>query len=248
MKQFFIRGADKISYIDGEVGPNGSEDGMNWIGESLPVDQARHGHPPRRHADPRLHEAQRGRARRLHRDRQRRRHRDPEHAHLELRPLLDHLRERPDERIRRSQRARREQLLRLLPSVRRRVLLDRLRRRRWPGDDPLQLDDARNGLAERNRPGAERTDHRRLERHLHEQLGELLARHLALQRDPVRAARAATASRRRPASSAIRSISIWSRARRRSTPEIRAATRRRTSTGTPRPRGGRADAGADEAG
>jgi chitodextrinase len=33
MKQFFVRGADKISYIDGEVGPNGNEDGMNWITE-----------------------------------------------------------------------------------------------------------------------------------------------------------------------------------------------------------------------
>ena len=33
MKQFFVRGADRISYIEGEVGPNGSEDGMNWIGE-----------------------------------------------------------------------------------------------------------------------------------------------------------------------------------------------------------------------
>ena len=31
MQQFFIRGADKISYIDAEVGPNGSDDGMNWI-------------------------------------------------------------------------------------------------------------------------------------------------------------------------------------------------------------------------
>ena len=39
MQQFFIRGADKISYIDGEVGPNGSEDGMNWITEPLPVER-----------------------------------------------------------------------------------------------------------------------------------------------------------------------------------------------------------------
>jgi hypothetical protein len=31
MQQLFIRGADKISYIDGEVGPNGADDGMNWI-------------------------------------------------------------------------------------------------------------------------------------------------------------------------------------------------------------------------
>jgi hypothetical protein len=31
MRQFFIRGADHISYIDSEVGPNTSNDGMNWI-------------------------------------------------------------------------------------------------------------------------------------------------------------------------------------------------------------------------
>ncbi len=33
MQQFFVRGVDKISYIDGEVGPNDSDDGMNWITE-----------------------------------------------------------------------------------------------------------------------------------------------------------------------------------------------------------------------
>ncbi len=33
MQQFFVRGADKVSYIDGEVGPNDSDDGMNWITE-----------------------------------------------------------------------------------------------------------------------------------------------------------------------------------------------------------------------
>jgi hypothetical protein len=31
MRQFFIRGADHISYYDSEVGPNTSNDGMNWI-------------------------------------------------------------------------------------------------------------------------------------------------------------------------------------------------------------------------
>jgi len=31
MRQFFIRGADHISYRYSEVGPNGSDDGMNWI-------------------------------------------------------------------------------------------------------------------------------------------------------------------------------------------------------------------------
>ena len=31
MRQFFVRGADHISYIDSEVGPNSSSDGMNWI-------------------------------------------------------------------------------------------------------------------------------------------------------------------------------------------------------------------------
>ena len=86
MKQFFIRGADKISYIDGEVGPNGSEDGMNWISEPYQSSKPGDRHPLRRHEDPRLHEAQRGRARRLHRDRQRRRHHDPEHAHLDAAP------------------------------------------------------------------------------------------------------------------------------------------------------------------
>jgi chitodextrinase len=31
MRQFLVRSADHISYIDSEVGPNGSNDGMNWI-------------------------------------------------------------------------------------------------------------------------------------------------------------------------------------------------------------------------
>jgi len=31
MRQFFIRGADHVSYYDSEVGPNTSDDGMNWI-------------------------------------------------------------------------------------------------------------------------------------------------------------------------------------------------------------------------
>jgi hypothetical protein len=31
MRQFFVRGADHISYIDSDVGPNVSNDGMNWI-------------------------------------------------------------------------------------------------------------------------------------------------------------------------------------------------------------------------
>jgi len=31
MRQFFIRGADHITYRYSEVGPNGSDDGMNWI-------------------------------------------------------------------------------------------------------------------------------------------------------------------------------------------------------------------------
>ena len=31
MRQFFVRGADHISYVDSEVGPNTSNDGMNWI-------------------------------------------------------------------------------------------------------------------------------------------------------------------------------------------------------------------------
>jgi chitodextrinase len=31
MRQFFIRGADHVSYYDSEVGPNVSDDGMNWI-------------------------------------------------------------------------------------------------------------------------------------------------------------------------------------------------------------------------
>jgi hypothetical protein len=31
MRQFFIRGADHITYVSSTVGPNGSEDGMNWI-------------------------------------------------------------------------------------------------------------------------------------------------------------------------------------------------------------------------
>lgn len=31
MRQFFIRGADYISYISSRVGPNASNDGMNWI-------------------------------------------------------------------------------------------------------------------------------------------------------------------------------------------------------------------------
>jgi hypothetical protein len=31
MRQFFIRGADHISYIDSEAGPNTNDDGMNWI-------------------------------------------------------------------------------------------------------------------------------------------------------------------------------------------------------------------------
>ena len=31
MRQFFIRGADHISYVDTEAGPNVSDDGMNWI-------------------------------------------------------------------------------------------------------------------------------------------------------------------------------------------------------------------------
>ena len=31
MRQFFIRGADNISYVDCDVGPNVSNDGMNWI-------------------------------------------------------------------------------------------------------------------------------------------------------------------------------------------------------------------------
>ena len=31
MRQFFIRGADHISYVDSDVGPNVSNDGMNWI-------------------------------------------------------------------------------------------------------------------------------------------------------------------------------------------------------------------------
>jgi len=33
MKQFFVRGSDHVSYYDSEVGPNGTEDGMNWITE-----------------------------------------------------------------------------------------------------------------------------------------------------------------------------------------------------------------------
>ena len=33
MRQFFIRGSDHVSYIDSEVGPNTSDDGMNWISE-----------------------------------------------------------------------------------------------------------------------------------------------------------------------------------------------------------------------
>ena len=31
MRQFFIRGADHINYRNSEVGPNDSDDGMNWI-------------------------------------------------------------------------------------------------------------------------------------------------------------------------------------------------------------------------
>jgi hypothetical protein len=31
MRQFFIRGADHINYVDSDVGPNVSNDGMNWI-------------------------------------------------------------------------------------------------------------------------------------------------------------------------------------------------------------------------
>ncbi len=34
MGLFYVRGVDKISYIDGEVGPNGSDDRMNWITEA----------------------------------------------------------------------------------------------------------------------------------------------------------------------------------------------------------------------
>jgi chitodextrinase len=33
MRDFFVRGADHISYIDGEVGPNDNSDVMNWITE-----------------------------------------------------------------------------------------------------------------------------------------------------------------------------------------------------------------------
>ena len=33
MRQFFIRGADHIQYLDSEVGPNAAQDGMNWITE-----------------------------------------------------------------------------------------------------------------------------------------------------------------------------------------------------------------------
>ncbi len=140
MQLFYIRGADKISYIDGEVGPNGSDDRMNWIAE------------PYQSEDPatdilldgmRIHDFTKHTAGA---------HIDcigidnvdgiidPQHAHLDLRALLDHLRERPHERIRRSERSHREQLLRLLRPVGRRVLLDRLRRRRRTVMHPLQLD------------------------------------------------------------------------------------------------------------
>ena len=84
---------------------------------------------------------------------------DPEYAHLDLRPLLDHLRERPT-----SGSAVRNALLEnnffdcCDPSGGG-YLRNRLRRGGWAGDDPLQLDDARNRLAERHRLGAERPDH-----------------------------------------------------------------------------------------
>jgi chitodextrinase len=38
MRQFLVRSADHISYIDSEVGPNGSEDGMNWITAAYQTD------------------------------------------------------------------------------------------------------------------------------------------------------------------------------------------------------------------
>jgi hypothetical protein len=38
MQQFFIRGADHIAYIQSEVGPNDSSDGMNWISAAYQTD------------------------------------------------------------------------------------------------------------------------------------------------------------------------------------------------------------------
>lgn len=38
MRQFFIRGADHISYLDSDVGPNVSNDGMNWITAAYQTD------------------------------------------------------------------------------------------------------------------------------------------------------------------------------------------------------------------
>jgi chitodextrinase len=38
MRQFLVRSADHISYIDSEVGPNGNEDGMNWITAAYQTD------------------------------------------------------------------------------------------------------------------------------------------------------------------------------------------------------------------
>ena len=57
------------------VGPNDSDDGMNWITAAYQTNDPATRHPPEPRSDPRLHEAQLRRARRLHRDRRRQRSR-----------------------------------------------------------------------------------------------------------------------------------------------------------------------------
>ncbi len=149
MQQFFVRGADKISYIDGEVGPNDSDDGMNWITEPYQSTTRRPtscstgcGSTTSRSTTPARTSTASGS------DNVERRH-DPQQPDLDLRALLDHLRDRPSGECT-AEPDDREQLPRLLRPVGRRLLLDRPRRRR-ERDDPLQLDDARHGLAEPER-------------------------------------------------------------------------------------------------
>ena len=227
MRQFFIRGADHVSYYDSEVGPNVSDDGMNWITAAY---QTNDGSSDILFDGVRIHDFKKWNA----------------GAHVDCIGIDD-----VDGLVIRNttiwncehfslifgkdlwsfravaERPAREQLLRLLLLG---LLLDRPRRRRGPDDDPLQLADPRSRLARRQR----RQHHARLERDLEQQLGQLLEGHVALQR---RRLGERMRRRRRPCPDELRRVARRPppdrRARPRSTSATRPPTRRPTSTARP---------------